>query len=494
MLQNQQQQDEEEEQISSLRWVLRDIRDGSSSGSSDTRTSRVEALLSAGSRPLLRRVATWALVAACLCVGIAGFFRIAQGSHATTERAPEKFLTQSFSTRPEHGSSSLQGKIRHRHGYCLEIPEIKAGAIAHMQTCKTDILKSEEALRFESDTGRILNKHGLCMTEVDSRVHLGHCQDGLASQTWRHDGKHIVSNSTGHCLAKVGTQHSQIELRECIPGSEQQAWQFGFGSIRHGEFGCLHMPRPQDAGSPVQVQACFWHESLMYKNWTYVPTSGHIRIGNGLCLKAKHPHHLGSDVFVAPCHKLNLHEGWTYFRSGQIVSNLSGFCLSTKQRHPRINGGKVGMWTCNSQMEQQKWHLAGVRGAAGAPFWPPQPITRILYHQTSPHIGHIILREGFKPGHTGWCGGGIYFAATPQATVGKAIGPDSHTGFIIAAKVNLGRAKLMYGRCEHDMTEAKLRRWGYDSILWHPSPCCAFGDEYVVYSPDRVLSTWHHKW
>lgn len=230
----------------------------------------------------------------------------------------------------------------------------------------------------------------------------------------------------------------------------------------------------------------------MRKTWTYIPTSGHIRIGSGLCLKADHPHHEGSDLFAAPCHELNMHEAWTYFRSGQIASNLSGFCLSIKQRHPRINGGKVHMWHCNRHLEQQKWHLAGVRGAVGAAPWPPQPITRIVYHQTSPHIGHIILREGFLPGHVGWCGGAIYFAATPEATTGKVIGPDSHYGFIIAAKVNLGRLKYMSPTCDRGMTESKLRSWGYDSIVFDPGPCCGVGNEYVIYSNDRVLSTWHH--
>eukprot|EP00931_Biecheleriopsis_adriatica_P049703 TRINITY_DN2875_c0_g1_i1.p1 TRINITY_DN2875_c0_g1~~TRINITY_DN2875_c0_g1_i1.p1 ORF type:complete len:199 (+),score=40.23 TRINITY_DN2875_c0_g1_i1:74-598(+) len=56
-----------------------------------------------------------------------------------------------------------------------------------------------------------------------------------------------------------------------------------------------------------------------------------------------------------------------------------------------------------------------------------------LYHVTSPRIGHMILKQGFKSGHAGWCGGGIYFATSAGATRRKAIGFQSHQGFLIEA-------------------------------------------------------------
>ena len=46
-----------------------------------------------------------------------------------------------------------------------------------------------------------------------------------------------------------------------------------------------------------------------------------------------------------------------------------------------------------------------------------------LYHQTSPDACHSIIRTGFRPGHDGWCGGGIYFALSPQATKTKSHHP-----------------------------------------------------------------------
>mmetsp|Transcript_11497 Transcript_11497/g.23823 ORF Transcript_11497/g.23823 Transcript_11497/m.23823 type:complete len:304 (-) Transcript_11497:351-1262(-) len=107
-----------------------------------------------------------------------------------------------------------------------------------------------------------------------------------------------------------------------------------------------------------------------------------------------------------------------------------------------------------------------------------------LYHQTSPELAALILQSGFKPGSSGWCGGGIYFATTPQATYTKAIGPDSHQGFIIEARVNVGRVLHMSKTCDRSMTGQKLWSQHYDSITFNPGD----GEEYVVYSKDRVVS------
>mmetsp|Transcript_59871 Transcript_59871/g.144621 ORF Transcript_59871/g.144621 Transcript_59871/m.144621 type:complete len:236 (-) Transcript_59871:60-767(-) len=107
-----------------------------------------------------------------------------------------------------------------------------------------------------------------------------------------------------------------------------------------------------------------------------------------------------------------------------------------------------------------------------------------LYHQTSPEIAALILQSGFKPGTSGWCGGGIYFATTPQATYTKAIGPHSHKGFVIEAQVNVSRVLHMPKTCNRSMTGQELWSQHYDSIKFNPGD----GDEYVVYSMDRVVS------
>jgi len=115
---------------------------------------------------------------------------------------------------------------------------------------------------------------------------------------------------------------------------------------------------------------------------------------------------------------------------------------------------------------------------------PPRGVVT-LYHQTSPEIAALILKGGFRPGHAGWCGGGIYFATTPEATKKKAIGTNSHLGFIIEAKVNLGRVLQMPASCDQRMNGRKLHRMGFNSIYFDPGD----GPEVVVYSNHRVLST-----
>eukprot|EP00438_Fugacium_kawagutii_P022527 Skav225100 [mRNA] locus=scaffold621:555304:562822:- [translate_table: standard] len=127
---------------------------------------------------------------------------------------------------------------------------------------------------------------------------------------------------------------------------------------------------------------------------------------------------------------------------------------------------------------------------------------KYLYHQTSTSAGPQILRHGFRRGHIGWCGGGIYFALSKGATYHKAVGVDSHHGFIIEAKVDLGRTKYMpkyctsspkcWGRPVHQAIRCLDRSYqgghfqsdGYDSIYFNPGD----GGEYMIWDSSRVLS------
>jgi len=113
-----------------------------------------------------------------------------------------------------------------------------------------------------------------------------------------------------------------------------------------------------------------------------------------------------------------------------------------------------------------------------------------LYHQTSAEIAALILEGGFKPGKLGWCGGGIYFAVKPWETYHKAIGPDSHLGFILEAKVDLGKVRHMSPTCDRSMTAERMFRDGYDTVRFNPGD----GDEIVVYSQDSILSVRHFTW
>mmetsp|Transcript_90392 Transcript_90392/g.162982 ORF Transcript_90392/g.162982 Transcript_90392/m.162982 type:complete len:281 (-) Transcript_90392:109-951(-) len=124
---------------------------------------------------------------------------------------------------------------------------------------------------------------------------------------------------------------------------------------------------------------------------------------------------------------------------------------------------------------------------------PPSPGGKVLtlYHQTGGQAGPLILANGFRPGSSGWCGGGIYFAASPKATETKAIGPQSHKGFMIQAKVNVGRVKYMPKHCDRSLNGAKLASWGFDSVRFNPGD----GNEFIVYDSSRIISTvqipWH---
>lgn len=113
-----------------------------------------------------------------------------------------------------------------------------------------------------------------------------------------------------------------------------------------------------------------------------------------------------------------------------------------------------------------------------------------LYHQTSPQIGELILQGGFRTGKAGWCGGAIYFATSPQATVTKTSGIDSHKGYMLQATVDVGRVKHMPSTCDMSMTGQKLQDMGYDTITFNPVD----GDEYVVFCSTQVLEVKHISW
>eukprot|EP00443_Scrippsiella_acuminata_P017133 CAMPEP_0115173778 /NCGR_PEP_ID=MMETSP0270-20121206/3499_1 /TAXON_ID=71861 /ORGANISM="Scrippsiella trochoidea, Strain CCMP3099" /LENGTH=251 /DNA_ID=CAMNT_0002586597 /DNA_START=16 /DNA_END=771 /DNA_ORIENTATION=- len=112
------------------------------------------------------------------------------------------------------------------------------------------------------------------------------------------------------------------------------------------------------------------------------------------------------------------------------------------------------------------------------------------YHLTSPAICQAILAEGFRPGHGGWCGGAIYFAASHKTVWTKAIGTQSHTGCMLQVKVDMGRMKTMGPKCDMSMDAAKLAELKADSIKFNPGD----GIEYVIFDPARVVSVkevWH---
>jgi len=135
-----------------------------------------------------------------------------------------------------------------------------------------------------------------------------------------------------------------------------------------------------------------------------------------------------------------------------------------------------------------KCQSAGAPAPAPAPQngggFSPSGNVKTLYHQTSPQVAALILKGAFKAGTQGWCGGGIYFATSPSATFGKAIGPNSHNGEILEVKVDLGRTLHMPSTCDRSLNSAEVAAKGFDSVTFNPGD----GEEYIIYDASRVLS------
>lgn len=110
-----------------------------------------------------------------------------------------------------------------------------------------------------------------------------------------------------------------------------------------------------------------------------------------------------------------------------------------------------------------------------------------LYHTTSPQIAELILREGFKPGRGGWCGGAIYFIDQPYLKRTKFNPKTTKTGAIIEAKVDMGRMARMDRKCTASFGRGigGAKSAHYDTLSFNPGD----GVEYVIWSNSRVLST-----
>lgn len=105
---------------------------------------------------------------------------------------------------------------------------------------------------------------------------------------------------------------------------------------------------------------------------------------------------------------------------------------------------------------------------------------RKLYHETNAEIAELILKNGFRPGRTGWCGGAIYFFGEPIIPETK-FAKTSHRGVVLEAVVDLGRLAHLDKTC-HDAYIAKKT---YDSLTFDPFD----GPEYIVFGAERILMT-----
>jgi len=183
--------------------------------------------------------------------------------------------------------------------------------------------------------------------------------------------------------------------------------------------------------------------------------------------------------------------------SNKSSQGMPGSCVQygcggdDPSQHCQCNDQCTSNGTCCSDFQAECFVSSDAALSSG--FYRGKIVTG--YHQTSYRAGRSILRHGFRPGHVGYCGGGIYFASSPMATYGKAIGPDSHWGFIIKAKIALGRSKFIsrpscmsprLGVASLSRRSAAhyLARYHADSFSFNPLD----GLEYVVADPRRVVS------
>jgi len=125
------------------------------------------------------------------------------------------------------------------------------------------------------------------------------------------------------------------------------------------------------------------------------------------------------------------------------------------------------------------FHSIGLHGQTG---YEENPIA--MYHQTSRYLGPIIMKSEFHHGHYGWCGPAIYFAKTPQATYRKAIGNESHSGFIIKAYVKLGKwIRVTKDHCGDPEVRMGLLNAGFTAFIVNPGD----GDEWLIFHSQQVV-------
>jgi hypothetical protein len=115
-----------------------------------------------------------------------------------------------------------------------------------------------------------------------------------------------------------------------------------------------------------------------------------------------------------------------------------------------------------------------------------QGATITLFHQTDQSCADAICSsQRMERGSDGVAGGGIYFAASAEATHGKA----HRRGVILSARVRLGRSLRLPASGDGSLTFQQLLARGYDSVIIDRHG----GTEYVVYNWDQVSNITVHQ-
>ena len=80
---------------------------------------------------------------------------------------------------------------------------------------------------------------------------------------------------------------------------------------------------------------------------------GGIKNKHGICLDASQRKKRGGKVHMWTCNSDNKNQQWVHDASTGQIKNKHGICLDASQRKKR--GGKVHMWTCNTNNKNQQW-------------------------------------------------------------------------------------------------------------------------------------------
>mmetsp|Transcript_70820 Transcript_70820/g.196746 ORF Transcript_70820/g.196746 Transcript_70820/m.196746 type:complete len:279 (-) Transcript_70820:81-917(-) len=194
-----------------------------------------------------------------------------------------------------------------------------------------------------------------------------------------------------------------------------------------------------------------------------------------------------------------------FFALGRSAAK-GGFLSHATESKPRpaeFSSGSTGGYTTvdDAMTEEDLEHTSDAFVDAATTVsadWRPRtsgrPVTNVsakhrmtLYHQTSPQACRGIVHSNFRLGKGGWCGKGIYFAMSPDETRQKAVTDSSGHGCMLEAVVDVGRIQRFSSCGRYNaMTGDKLRRMGYDSIMFEPPE--RTGDEVIIFDPRRVLS------
>jgi hypothetical protein len=120
----------------------------------------------------------------------------------------------------------------------------------------------------------------------------------------------------------------------------------------------------------------------------------------------------------------------------------------------------------------------------------------IGFHRTDPDSAVKIVRSEFRPGAKGWIGGGVYFARSIEATIGKA---RSYGGAYIIAEIRMGkvyevdREVLMKGNSRYN---DKIYQFAHEGQWKKEYDTCYLiqesenKDEFAIKDPAKQIVKW----